>query len=273
MIAEVRYHVVDGIRLYDQAEGAGAPLLLLHGLLFSHRSWRRVAPRLAESFAVHAIDLPGHGESDRPAAYSYSFDALVHTLAGLLDELGLGKVWLMGHSLGGGLGVLLAARYPERVQGLVLVSPFVYPVPLSLEMRLALVPVVGELVFKHLYGRRDLERFLRHNVYLDPSLPTEEDLQYAWERLNRPGGRDATYRLMQHLARPEVLAAAPPRVSCPVRVIRGQRDRLMPLANAERLVAELGQAELVSIPGTRHMPMEERPDAFLEAVLPFLGER
>jgi pimeloyl-ACP methyl ester carboxylesterase len=274
MAAGGSYQVVDGLRLYCWSAGSGAPsLLLLHGFLFSQRSWQAVLPSLCERFSSVAVDLPGHGESDRPRAYTYSFDAQVHTLVGLLDAIGAGRVSIIGHSLGAGLALLLAARYPERVEKLVLVTPHVYPGPLAPEIRLALVPVLGELAFKRLFGRRHLQQILSRLVYLDPGLPTDEQLQFYWERLNRPGGRDAAYQVLLALARSDALAAAPPRVRCPVLLVRGERDRMVPEQTYARLAEELPCSELCTISGTRHAPMEERPDAFLQAVLPFLQSR
>lgn len=271
MVPSGRSHGVDGVRIFVQSAGCGEPLLLIHGWLFSHRSWRAVLPALSEQFAVYAPDLPGHGESERPASYPYSLEALVRTLAGLLDSLKLPRVSVIGHSLGGSLALLLAARHGQRVGRLVLVSPQIYPAPLPVPLRLALLPMFGERVFKRLTSRRHLRELLRQNIYLDPALPTEEQLQIIWERLNRPGGRRAALLVLRSLVdHRDALVQAVPRVSCPVLLVRGDRDGLLPEADAERLCAELEQAELVRMAGAAHAAHEERPDAFSEAVLAFL---
>ncbi len=271
MVASGRSHDVAGVRIYVQRAGHGEPVLLIHGWLFSHRCWRSVLPAISAQFSVYAPDLPGHGESERPASYPYSLDALAGTLAGLLDSLELPRVSLIGHSLGGSLALLLAARRHERVRRLVLVSPQIYPAPLPVPLRLALLPVLGERFFKTLCSRRALRELLRQHIYLDPALPTDEQLHIVWERLNRPGGRQAAHRILQSLTdHGDALVRAVPQVSCPVLLVRGDGDRLLPEAHVERLCAELAEAELVRIAGAAHAAHEERPDAFAEAVLAFL---
>jgi pimeloyl-ACP methyl ester carboxylesterase len=266
------YQTVEGVRVHIQMAGSGPPLVLVHGYLVSQRSWAAVLPALAERFTTVALDLPGHGESDRPASYPYTLDAFAHTTLGVLDALGLNRIRLCGHSFGGSIALGVAARAPERIERLVAVCPIAYSISFPLEGRIALLPWVGELLFKHLYSRRDLRRYFQSSVYLDPALPTEESLDFYWERFNRPGGRDACYRTLQTLARAEAaLETAPPRIHCPVRLVWGAQDRIVPRAHADRLRASLPHPEgLELIEGSGHAPQEERPDAFLAAVLPFL---
>jgi len=265
-----RYDSVDGVRVHSLSAGVGPPLLLLHDLFFSSRSWERVLPALAARWWVIAVDLPGFGESDRPAQYPYTVESFAHTMTTLLDALGVSQVSLLGHSLGGAVALRLADQLPERVQRAVAVSPLLPPLALPLEGRLVMLPVVGEFVFHNLFSRRDLARFLRREVYLDPALPEEEALQFYWERLNRPGGREAAYRTLEALAHPHP-EAPEPRARCPVRLIWGAQDRLVPRARLEQLAAALPAAQLAMLEGAAHAPMEERPEAFCELVLPFLA--
>jgi pimeloyl-ACP methyl ester carboxylesterase len=266
------YQSVEGVRIHCRSAGSGPTLLLVHGYLVSQRSWEAVLPALAERFTVIAFDLPGHGESDRPASFPYTLDAFAHTTIGLLDALGIARARLCGHSFGGSVALAAAARAPERIERLVGVCPITYAIRFPLEGRLALLPVVGEHLFKRLYSRRDLRRYFRGSVYLDPALPTEEALDFYWERLNRPGGRDASYRTLQTLAHVEpAIESSPRRVRCPVRLVWGAQDRIVPRADAERLRAALPTPpELAVVEGSGHAPQEERPEAFLAAVLPFL---
>lgn len=103
-------------------------MVLLHGLTASGANWAPVAPVLASRYRVYAPDLRGHGASDWPG--EYRFDSLVADVVGFLDALALDRVVLVGHSMGGVVGYLLAARYPERVGALVLEDP---PPPVALD--------------------------------------------------------------------------------------------------------------------------------------------
>jgi 3-oxoadipate enol-lactonase len=93
-------------------------MVLLHALGESRQDWPGVAERLAEDFPVVAVDLRGHGDSDRPAAYSCRL--MADDVAGLLDQLGLREVTVLGHSLGGVVAYLLAVRRPDLVDRLVI---------------------------------------------------------------------------------------------------------------------------------------------------------
>jgi pimeloyl-ACP methyl ester carboxylesterase len=266
-----RYIRVDGIRVYCHSSGKGDPLVLIHGFLVSHRQWDLVRRRLAQSFTVYAVDLPGFGESERPAHFPYTMQSFSDLVAVLLDLLGLSRVRLMGHSMGGGVALNLAGCLPERVDRVVAVDPALYPFPAPLEARIALFPVVGEVVFKRLFGRRDMQRYFRRHVYLDPTLPSEEMLQFYWERLNRPGGRHAAYQALRTLDNLASLAGVPRRVRCPVQIVWGEHDRITPLAHGWRLEQEIERSKLFTIGGSGHAPMEERPREFCDVVLPFLG--
>ncbi|MBV9379610.1 MAG: alpha/beta fold hydrolase [Streptosporangiaceae bacterium] len=111
------------VRLAYRVRGqAGAPpVVLLHSLGDDSSDWDEVAAALAASYRVYAIDLRGHGESDWPG--EYTAELLTGDVAAFLGALGLGEAAVIGHSLGGVVGYLLASRYPGRVTRLVLEDP------------------------------------------------------------------------------------------------------------------------------------------------------
>jgi len=108
-------------------QGEGAPVILTHGLAASLHDWDDLLPELADSgYAGYALDLLGHGESHKPAQHhEYTFEAVFEHFSVWIDSLNLAdSLILIGHSLGGGLSLQYALRYPERVRALVLVNPF-----------------------------------------------------------------------------------------------------------------------------------------------------
>src|SRR5690349_3997256 len=112
---------VNGVQLAYERRGKGAPLVLLHGYPLDHHLWDQVAPLLEDTFDVILPDLRGFGESttvDSP----YSIDDYASDIAGLLDQLGISKTAIVGHSMGGYAALAFARLYPERVSGLGLVS-------------------------------------------------------------------------------------------------------------------------------------------------------
>jgi pimeloyl-ACP methyl ester carboxylesterase len=115
------YAEVNGINLYFEMHGAGRPLILLHGGLGSGEMFGPVLPALAERHQVIAVDLQGHGRTadiDRPIDMRLMAD----DIAALIDHLGLDKPDLVGYSLGGGVALHTAAKYPAIVGRLVVVS-------------------------------------------------------------------------------------------------------------------------------------------------------
>ncbi|MEO3791535.1 alpha/beta fold hydrolase [Nonomuraea sp. B10E15] len=127
---------VNGIRLVYREEGdPSAPaLLLLHGRTADHNDWNGITQHFAARRHVLALDLRGHGASDRPG--EYPLPAMAEDVAGLLDHLGIERATVVGHSLGGVVACLLAMSRPERVERLVLEDP---PQPYPLENRAPLV--------------------------------------------------------------------------------------------------------------------------------------
>jgi len=115
------YAAVNGINLYYEIHGTGRPLVLLHGGLYSSEMWGPVLPLLAAGHQVIAVDLQGHGRTadiDRPLDIRLMAD----DIAALIDELKLDKPDLVGHSLGAGVALFTAAKYPQKIRRLVLAS-------------------------------------------------------------------------------------------------------------------------------------------------------
>jgi pimeloyl-ACP methyl ester carboxylesterase len=258
-------------RVFIHQDGSGPPLVLVHGMFVSHWYFRPVIAELRRHFRVTAIDLPGFGESDRPPLERYRYDAA--SAAALVDEimeaLDIPAATLVSHSMGGGVALALAAHHPARVTRLVLEDAWVYPIEMPLLGRLALQPMLGSMLFKHLYSRRDLVRHFR-GVFRDPALVTGELVDYYWERFNRAGAREAGLAALRAFASMLADPVEPARVRVPTLIVWGEEDRLFPLAHGRRLAREIPGAKLVIIPVCGHSPHEERPDEYLRAVIPFL---
>lgn len=120
------------------SQGKGAPVLLVHGLAASLRDWDDLLAPLAQAgYAGYALDLLGHGDSIKPASvHDYTFESVFDHMLGWIDSLSIREpAILIGHSLGGGLALLYALRYPERVRALVLIDPFFEMKQLPIIMR------------------------------------------------------------------------------------------------------------------------------------------
>jgi pimeloyl-ACP methyl ester carboxylesterase len=248
--------------------------VLIHGWLMSHWYFRPVIDALAENYEVYALDLPGYGESDRPSpsAFGYDLGSYADLVAHVMQMLELPRADVMGASMGGGVAVTLAARHPERVQRLVAVAPAVYPLPVrALDVRIALIPGIGPLLFKYAIRRSDFARAARALAVRDARCLDDEWVDYFWARLNRAGGLEAGYACLRALLSMADNNADPGRVRAPTLLVWGDEDRMVPLRHGRRLSRAIAGAQLEIVPASGHMPFIERPDEFLRMVGPFLA--
>lgn len=273
---------VMGVEVHYQEAGQGEPaFLLLHGLGASTFSWRDVLPMLEEYGRVVAFDRPGFGLSERPLAgeydpqrnpYSPEFQADL-TVA-LMDELGIERAVLVGHSAGGGVALAAALAHPERVTGLVLVDAAIYREGGAPAW---LLPLLGTTL-----GRRMGQRLLRGLVaklgeriaaraWHDPSKLTPE-LRAAYERPFQVEGWDRALWHVVVATKPQGLAERLGELAVPTLVVTGDHDRVIRPADSRRLARELPGARLVVIEAAGHVPHEEQPGAVLAAVRGFLAE-
>lgn len=236
---------LDGFRLHALHAGAGEPVLLLHGLSGSHRWWRYTIPALRTRRRVHVPEMVGFGGS-RGASRQPSIAEMAGLMVRWLDALGLERTDFIGHSMGAQVGVHLAARWPERVRRLVLVSAAGVPRSVS---PLRLAELGGE--------------FLRPPAWGRPSfLPT-----IAADAL-RAGPRTLA-RAVLHILADDVRPLLP-RVQAPTLLVWGARDPLTPVPDG-RLMAELvPDARLLVLEDAAHNPMADQPERFNRAVLSFL---
>ncbi len=119
---------VNGVRIHYRIAGSGSPLLLLHGSPLTSYSWRKIIPKLAETYTVIAPDLRGYGQSDKPEA-GYEVHTLAEDMRQLLLQLGLKSVNLVGHDLGGIVAYVYAAQYMDAVRRLSIIESPIIGVP------------------------------------------------------------------------------------------------------------------------------------------------
>jgi pimeloyl-ACP methyl ester carboxylesterase len=234
---------VAGRRLHHVELGRGEPVVLIHGLGGSWRWWSRNIEPLAEHFRVFALDLSRREHWLRGQGRVRPREA-DDVLAAWLDRVDLGPVHLVGHSLGGHMAIRLSARHPERVRRLVLIASVGLPFGAGL-LRLtarALGPVPERtLAFRRLV----LADSLRTNPLVV--------LQTAREML-----RDDLTGLLE-------------RIAAPTQIIWGERDPMVPVANAHRLHAAIAGSRLLIIPRAGHNPMYYHPAVCNRTMIDFLG--
>lgn len=275
-----RFVEVGGLQVHYKETGQGEPaLLLLHGFGASTFSWREVMEPLGQGRRVIAFDRPGFGLTSRPlpgewvGRNPYSTEAQVDLTMGLMDALGVRQVVLVGNSAGGTVALMAALAHPQRVQALVLVDAAIYTrggAPAWLRPILATPQMrrLGPLLLRSFPKQGEaLIRLAWH----DPSKVTPEVLEGYRKPLQVAHWDRALYELTVATVVPD-LAPRLPEVQVPTLVVTGDDDRIVPTAESLRLAAELPNARLAVIPACGHLPHEECPKPFLEAVEAFLKD-
>ena len=255
-----RFIELDGRRVSYLTAGASATapsLLLIHGSGVSAGYWINQLLGLQQAFRVTAIDLPGHGKSD-PIARA-SVDTYADTVARFIDALGLRRVIVAGHSLGGAVAIALAARLRETVSGLVLLASCV---------KLPRVESPGERLLAFLPGplRRILFFSMAQKLLFAPGVPLGA-VSIGMQEL-RSCPPDTILQDVQ-AARAMDLTAQAAAIDVPTLVICGSRDRLTPPALSEQLRALIPRSTLGIIEGAGHMLLLEVPLRVNQAIFDF----
>jgi len=251
-----------GARIRFVEAGDGPALVLLHDALASHETFLGTLRYLSGSFRVIAPDLPGFGGSEKPdpAAYAYGYDAFAESMVDLVAALGLGRVHVCGHAMGGGVALALAARHSAVVHKLVLVDALVFPAAEHVLDRVGRVPVVGDLLWRQLVGSALFKG------YLDASVTHHIDAFYT--AFNAPAGRQAAHATLVAKADTRPLVAHLPRVTAETLVVWGRDDRLAPVEHGRRLARELKARFEVLECG--RCPPDEDPAGFAAVITAFL---
>src|SRR6201992_805407 len=140
---QLQFRTVHGYRRAFRIAGSGPVILLIHGIGDNSTTWETVQSTLAQRFTVIAVDLLGHGESDKPRA-CYSIAAYANGMRDLLSVLDIERVTVVGHSLGGGVAMQFTYQFPQLVERLVLVGAGGVPKDVHLMLRLASMPLGSE---------------------------------------------------------------------------------------------------------------------------------
>ena len=248
-------HVVD--------EGAGEPVILVHGFAASTLDWEPdVVPALARSHRVVALDLLGMGFSARDDDLAYGWDLWSRQVVDVMDALGIARASLVGHSLGGAVTAIVAGEHPDRVAKLVLAAPLV---PLEQSegawfFKLLEIPGVGEMML----GTTD---------HL-PATPGFSDAYVARARaiFRRRGTRQALLAYVRHGRDTPRLVAAYRGIVAPTLVVAGTADDVVPYTAVRRWTPAIASALLLPIGDGGHWMVRDRPGRVVEAIGDFLDD-
>lgn len=252
-VSDVGVHYVEA--------GKGPAVILIHGFGGHTFSYRYTIPALARHHRVVALDLKGFGYSERPHEGDYSLSAQAELVLGLMDELGIEKASVVGHSMGGEVAMRVASTQPERVEKLILVAS------VSGERFPTLPPVPVIKPFMSALGRLTAHFLLRRGFYDVTKLTEEVREGYRGPKRIR-GFNDGIYRLMRDMRHDPPIAYE--RITHPVLILWARAERL-PNLILKRLQKRVPHAEVRYVERAGHLLLEEQPEDCNRLILRFLG--
>jgi pimeloyl-ACP methyl ester carboxylesterase len=249
-----------GVHYIERGGGPGA-VVLIHGFGGHTYTFRYLIPELSRDHRVVAVDLKGFGYSERPKKSDYSLGEQARLVVRLMDELGIERASVVGHSLGGEAAMRMAAGWPERVERIVLAAS----VSGDRIPTLPVTPLIKPLLwlFGRLFGRRLFRR-----MFYDPRKATNDVIEAYRRPLRTKGTGDAVYQLLRDGRREKAVDST--RITAPVLILWASAERILPRWTLTRLRKRFPRAEVVTVERAGHLLLDEQPEACNAAIYRFL---
>jgi pimeloyl-ACP methyl ester carboxylesterase len=280
-IPRERYTKINSIKTRFMSEGEGSPVILIHGWGGSASGWLPSFSALSSRHAVYALDLFNHGLTGKIESGSVKTGDMAKFVADFMTELKIKRAHIIGHSMGGGISLLLAINFPERVEKLVLIDSIGLGKEIERSACLASLPLVGEIWASQAYGE-DIAKYgrnLRASAQ-NPGIITDELIENLYRVERTPEHAKTVLKIFrlwfnwtgQKKSIYESIIQKLPDISNPILIIWGKQDATVPLSHAEFAAKTMPNARLEVIDKCGHVPMFDQPETFNRLVLDFLQE-
>lgn len=272
---------INGLSVHYKQQGTGSPaFILLHGFGASTFSWREVMTPLSAYGQVIAYDRPAFGLTERPITWDienpYTQESNITLLLGLMDAKGIDQAVLVGNSAGGTLATAFTLAHPERVLALIEVDAAIYqtrPDSLILDWFLNTPQVdhLGPLIARRLGGEQG-ESFVESAWHNPGKLEENPEILEGYRKPLKAENWDRA--LWEHTQATDApnLAGRLSEIKVPTLVISGDDDQIVPVENSLQMAEAIPGAQLAVLENCGHLPQEECPDAFMEAIDNFLTD-
>lgn len=251
------------IDIYYEVTGDGEPLLFIHGLGSNSRAWKMQVPIFSEHYKVITFDIRGHGQSGKSPG-PYSIETFVADTVELMKSLGLGSAHVVGHSLGGMIGLQLCTGVPEMVKSLVIMNGYFEGYVRTFKDGFE---CLKQIVLVGLTGMQKERQVASGQVF--PRQDQQQLHQVIIQRLalNNKRAYISTFLALLGWSAMDSLST----IECPVLVIASDQD-LVPVSVKEAYVSKIPHAELVVIANSRHATPTEQPEKFNAVLREFLSK-
>lgn len=264
---------IDGVDVHYRDEGNkndSIPLVLIHGTSSSLHTWDSIVPALSDKKRVIRIDLPAFGLTGPHPQHDYSVDFYTQFIDAFLNAIGVQQYIIAGNSLGGSIAWNQALRYPNKVKQLILINSGGYPKKNekgNIGFKLASTPIIGDVLMK--FTPRGIIKKSIEDVYSDKTKVSDELVQRYFDLLLRSGNRQATLDIFKQ--RKTGGSEKIKKIQTSTLIIWGEDDQLIDVSNAYLFQKDIHNSQLVIIPKTGHVPMEENPNPVVIAISAFVA--
>jgi len=267
---------IKGHTIFYTVKGEGEPLLLIHGYGAGIWVWEKQIDILSQSYRVYALDLIGHGFSDRPKI-PYTSETYIHFLRDFMDGVGIERATLIGNSMGGGIAWAMAILFPERVDRLILIDcvpPDVLQQVKNESFRtLVAIKDIPILPYLIIAGRsKNSIRWILLECVSDIKLITPEVLNRQYHLSKIKGTTWVLYSTFKHAKEALKLKDQFSYIRNPALFIWGEKDLIFPPQVGETLHQIIPGSKFLKIEKSGHIPMWETPNKVNQAILSFLQE-
>ncbi len=260
---------IDGYQIAYSSSGEGECVVLVHGITTYSFIWRKIVPILEKQFQVYSFDLPGCGASSKQLNKKYSLVNHSHLLKKFVDHVGIKKMHLVGHDIGGGIGQIFAVNHRELLYDLTLINTVAYdfwPVQPIITMR---TPIIRQLAMATLdFGA--LRILVKRGLYRQTSL-TQELMDLFWEPMRTQEGRKAFLHFAASLDNSNLTDITEDlhSLSLPVLIIRGDKDPYLSGTISDKLADNIPHSRLVKIASGGHYIQEDEPQGLAQELIQF----
>ena len=248
-------------RIHYLTMGSGEPLLLVHSVAQSIYTWRELMPKLAASYCVVAIELPGAGYSDRPLSLNYSMDEMAEVIVKSLDALGVKKTHALGVTMGAVYTMYAAVKYPDRFMKVIALTPGGITDRMPKKLRRLEKPFGA--FYREMYGKKDFQKYLPL-FYYDGTVCTDAVVDQYYKTCDDHASRQAIMYAIRNFDEAYAFDAIR-KAHREFFIIWGEEDRMQPMDRLFELRRELPESVYHSIRNTGHWIHEEKAAQIAEA--------
>lgn len=243
------------------AQNPEAPVLLcLHGIFSSLHTWQKWVDELNDRFRIISIDLPNFGLTGPFPKLKIDDNSYPDFLRDLLDALNIKQCHITGNSLGGFISYSFAAKYPERVEKMILLDSagFLFVPPLAL---ISWGVPLGSWLVEHMNPPKPLVTYLLRQAYAKGERASEEELIRYYDMMLHSGNRQSGSQVLQFVRnRLGFDTQCLKSIEIPTLLMWGEQDKWIPIRHTKKFQQSLPHCQVITYDDCGHMPMEEKPE-------------